>query len=129
MLLDTHVLIWYAIGDPRLSQRARQVIHRAGNHYSLASIWEAAIKSGLGKLDLLRDGGRVKAGVFFGQVISALQLKSLAITFEDAAEVETLPSYHSDPFDRLLVAQTMRCGLELVSADQIFDKYGVKRIW
>jgi PIN domain nuclease of toxin-antitoxin system len=129
MLLDTHVLIWYAVGDPRLSQLARQVIHRSGNHYSLASIWEAAIKSSLGKLDLLRDGSRVKAGVFFGQVISRLQLKSLAITFEDAAEVETLPSYHSDTFDRLLVAQTMRRGLELVSADQIFDKYGVKRIW
>jgi PIN domain nuclease of toxin-antitoxin system len=129
LLIDTQALLWYAIDDGHLSARARQVIATPGNHYSIVTIWEAAIKSGLGKLQLWHSGSRVSAGEFFAPLTNALQLAPLPITFADAAAVEDLPPHHNDPFDRLLISQALQRNLEFVSADAIFDQYGVKRIW
>src|SRR5438309_602892 len=115
--------------DGRLSARARQVIATPGNHYSIVTIWKAAIKSGLGKLQLWHGGSRVSAGEYLAPRTNALQLAPLPIIFADAAAVEDLPPHHNDPFDRLLISQALQRNLEFVSADAIFDQYGVKRIW
>lgn len=129
MLLDTQVLIWYAANDPRLSATAAALMRTQGHQYSLASLWEAAIKSGLGKLRLSRAGKRVSAGNFFRYVGERLRLEPLPITAGVTEAVEFMPLHHNDLFDRILIAQAMERNVEIVSADAIFDRYGVKRVW
>jgi PIN domain nuclease of toxin-antitoxin system len=129
VLIDTQVLVWYTNRNPRLSPRSINVIRTPGNHYSIASVWEAAIKSGLGKLDLTHGTMRVSALEFFTSIADRLQLTPLPITAAAAAAVEFLPPHHRDPFDRLLIAQALERNLELISSDAIFDRYGVRRVW
>src|SRR5438874_10812884 len=102
LLLDTHALLWFVLGDPQLSARARALIEDPANEklVSPASYWELAVKISVGKYalnepfeDFLRRG---ILGNGFGV---------LAIEFQHAAKVATLPFHHRDPFDRLLVAQ------------------------
>ena len=128
MLLDAQVLIWYALEPSRLSARAVAAIRTPGNSYSSASVWETAIKSGLGKLALRRNGERVSAREFFTFVRDRLQLTPLPVTDSVAAAVENLPWHHHDPFDRLLVAQALEYKLPIVSNDPVFERYGVKRV-
>jgi PIN domain nuclease of toxin-antitoxin system len=129
VLLDTHILIWYAANDPRLSAAAIRAIRAGGNYYSAASVWEAAIKAGLGKLDLRHGRKRVSTSQFFSLVAGRLQLTSIPITDSAAAAIESLPMHHADPFDRLLIAQAVERELAIVSADPAFDRYGVRRIF
>lgn len=130
MLIDTSALIWYALEPGRLSRRAAQAIRREGNSYSHASLWEMAIKSSLGKLELRGpQGSRIDSGQFMLAVVRELALSALPLEFDDLAAVEALPFHHKDPFDRLLVVQAQRTGLRIISPDRIFDAYGVKRVW
>lgn len=129
MLIDTQVLIWYMASDPRLSPKAAELLRTPGHYYSLASLWEAAIKSGSRKLNLIRNDERVSAQQFFDFVAERLKLTPLSISAGAIAAVEFLPPHHNDPFDRLLVAQALERDLELISADAIFDRYGARRIW
>ena len=127
-LIDTNVLIWY--GWSPLSVRADRAIREQGNFYSHASLWEMAIKSGLKKLVLNgADRQRMSAKQFMLRMIGELRLSALPLEFDDLAAVEFLPLHHKDPFDRLLVAQALRNHLPIVSADPVFEQYGVKRIW
>jgi PIN domain nuclease of toxin-antitoxin system len=129
VLIDTQALIWFGMGDARLSSRAAEAIAEPGNHYSLVTIWEAAIKSALKRLDLMRGAQRISAREFFQWLAADVELASIPITLSDVAAVEFLPPHHNDPFDRLLVAQALERDIELVSADAILDQYGVKRVW
>jgi PIN domain nuclease of toxin-antitoxin system len=130
MLIDTNALIWYANQPQQLGQRAADAIGEKGNCYSWVSLWEIAIKSSLGKLRLRNEvGQRVDARQFLLRLIRELRLSTLPLEFDDFAKVETLPFHHRDPFDRLLVAQAQRTNLPIVSADRIFEKYGIKRVW
>lgn len=129
MLLDTSTLLWYAINDPRLSPKAKRIIAKGGCFLSIASVWEIAIKAGIGKLHLVMDGHPVSAEEFSTRTIRLLKLRLLPLELEDATAVEILEPHHKDPFDRLLVAQSSNHGLPIVSADTIFDRYRVKRIW
>ena len=130
MLIDTNALIWYGLEPNRLSRRAAKLIREKDNFYSHVSLWEMAIKSSLGKLQLRASNGqRSTAKQFMLSMIRELQLSALALEFDDLADVETLPQHHKDPFDRLLVVQASRCNLPIVSADPCFDKYGIRRIW
>ncbi len=129
MLIDTQAILWFAMNDPRLSLRASHAIANETNHYSLATIWEAAIKSGQGKLDLMRGMERISARDFFQWIATDLEFTLLPITLTDVANVEHLPLHHKDPFDRLLISQVLGRDLEFVSADTIFDQYGVRRVW
>jgi PIN domain nuclease of toxin-antitoxin system len=101
LLLDSHAFLWFVWDDPKLSALAKQLIEDADNRklVSVASCWEIAIKSGLGKLELGEP-----AGVFLGREIPANRFELLPITLEHATAVETLPRHHGDPFDRMLVA-------------------------
>jgi PIN domain nuclease of toxin-antitoxin system len=130
MLIDTNALIWYALQPDQLSRRAAKVIREKNNFYSHVSLWEMAIKSGLGKLQLRGPNGqRASAKQFLLQMVRDLQLSAVPLEFDDLADVEDLPQHHKDPFDRLLVVQARRCNLAIVSPDQYFDAYGVRRVW
>lgn len=130
MLLDTNVLICYGRSQKQLSSRAVKLVREAENFYSHVSVWELAIKSSVGKIELLNASGqRTSARSFLLKVVHDLQLRPLPIEFDDLAEVETLPRHHGDPFDRLLIVQAMRRNLPIISSDEQFDDYGVKRVW
>lgn len=126
VLLDTHVFLWWVEGERTLPARARAVIANRGNDclLSVASAWEMAIKAGLGKLKLSLPVTR-----FVVENVAANGFCMLEIGVSHVGRVETLAAHHGDPFDRLLVAQALEEKLPIVSADPIFGKYGVKRIW
>ncbi|WP_175712235.1 type II toxin-antitoxin system VapC family toxin [Burkholderia ambifaria] len=116
LLLDTHVFLWSVFDDRKLSKSARKLIMDADEVFvSAATIWEASIKAGLGKLDV--DVNELVAE------ISAAGFVELPIRVAHAAMVRELPDIHRDPFDRLLVAQAMAEPLRLVSADGQLSKY------
>ncbi|MDR2187353.1 MAG: type II toxin-antitoxin system VapC family toxin [Azonexus sp.] len=116
LLLDTHIFLWAVADDPRLSKRARTLIVDADEvHVSSASIWEASIKAGLGKLDA--DVNRLV------DEIANSGFLELPIRAIHAAHVRSLPDIHRDPFDRLLIAQAMLEPLRLVTADGYLGKY------
>ena len=91
---------------------------------SIASCWEAAIKVGLGKLDLGES-----SRTFLPREIAHNNFELLNITLDHATAVEGLPLHHRDPFDRLLIAQSMVENLPVVGSDSAFDQYGVQRLW
>lgn len=116
VLLDTHVLLWSVGVSSRLTPAARAAIDGADEVYvSAVSIWEAAIKTGTGKLQA--DMGRLKAAV------DASGFLELYVTAEHAAFVAELPQHHRDPFDRLLIAQAMTEPLVLLTADASLGQY------
>ena len=119
LLLDTHVLIWVFDADPKLSVPARQAIEDGHNEVFVSAVtaWEIAIKSGLGKLKLHGD-------YLYG--LELYRFTPLDIRSEHALAVEHLPTYHADPFDRLLIAQAMLEDLTLITRDGRFQEYGVK---
>ncbi|MCF7530559.1 type II toxin-antitoxin system VapC family toxin [Neisseria lisongii] len=119
-LLDTHILLWAATDSPKLSRAARAIIENWENelYFSAASIWEIAIKTGLGKPEF-----QVNSSLFRRTLLDNGYLE-LAIDGRHTAATETLPEIHKDPFDRLLVAQSQIEGMALISADQKVIAYG-----
>jgi PIN domain nuclease of toxin-antitoxin system len=126
LLLDTHTFLWWVDDGPRLPEAARAAIGHPGQEcfISLASCWEIAIKVSLGKLTLTSSLER-----FVAEQMAINGFQPLAITLAHVARVATLPFHHRDPFDRLLVAQAIDEDLIVVSADPVFEKYGVSRVW
>ena len=123
-LLDTHAFLWYLLGDPNLSSKAKEVIDtKTGLYFSIASIWEISIKINIGKLQLKRPFQDIPKEL---QYINA---QLLPITFEDTESYLSLPLNHRDPFDRILVAQAMNHSLVLISRDSAFDAYSIQRVW
>ncbi|WP_126228627.1 type II toxin-antitoxin system VapC family toxin [Burkholderia ambifaria] len=121
LLLDTHIFLWIVTNDPKLSARARKLIAGADERFvSSASIWEAAIKAGLGKLDI--DVGRLIGS------ISTSGVRELPVRAVHGAAVRDLPHHHRDPFDRLLVAQARHEPLQLVTADAQLARYGLSLV-
>lgn len=119
LLLDTHVALWAITDDARLSSRARQLIlaPRATVWVSAVSVWEIAIKHGLGRGEMPVSGE--DALRYFQQ--SGYRL--LAVEPEHAAAVEGLPAHHQDPFDRLLVAQALIEPMRLMTHDGMVARY------
>lgn len=126
LLLDTHTFLWWIDDAPQLSTAARRAIGDANTecHLSLASCWEMAIKSSLGKLQLAKPIER-----FVSEQLAANNFTLLNIELRHAAKIEKMPFHHRDPFDRLLIAQAMTEKLAVVTADKAFAGYGVKIIW
>jgi len=126
LLLDTHTFLWFCQDDPLLSKAAKTLIEDPGNRKlaSVASCWEIAIKAGLGKLKL----GELSR-TYISNALSRTGFDLLAISLAHATGVESLPTHHKDPFDRLLISQALADGLPIVSVDAIFDQYGVIRLW
>lgn len=121
LLLDTHVVLWALADDPTLSEEARAAIVAGRNTVlvSAASAWEIAIKKTLGKLRAPDD---------FEEQLAAHRLEPLPVSVAHALAVEELPHHHSDPFDRLLVAQARAEGLTLVTRDSRLPRYGIATV-
>lgn len=117
LLLDTHVFIWSVMASRQLKADARAYLASAQAVYvSAASIWEIAIKAQLGKIE-----GDAQA---FAAAIETSGFEELAVTAAHAAAVARLPLHHTDPFDRLLLAQAFSEPLRLVTADRALAAYG-----
>lgn len=116
LLIDTHILIWILVDDPRLTPKARKLLDKASEIYvSTASFWEIAIKQNLGKLDLQLE-----------QVIEECQnlgIRELPVTAEHTLALLGLEPLHKDPFDRLLVAVTKSEPMRLLTADSKVAAY------
>lgn len=113
LLLDTHLLLWAAQGSPRLSRTARKLIDDTENDifFSAASLWEIAIKSGLGRDDFLVDARILRRTLLDNGYLE------LRVTSEHAVALDSLPPLHKDPFDRMLIAQAMIEGILLLTVD------------
>jgi PIN domain nuclease of toxin-antitoxin system len=121
LLLDTHVVLWWREAHPRLASDIVDLIGRADLVYvSAASAWEIAVKQSLGKVRLPEP---------FAEGVDASGFARLPIEFEHAALAGELPPHHSDPFDRMLIAQARLEGLTLVTHDRRFGAYGVEVLW
>ncbi len=125
-LLDTHSILWYAFGDPKLSTLAKSLIDDPVNEklLSIVSPWEVGIKVSSGKLTVAKP-----VDIFFASEINLLSLQLLPITLAHVACISTLPFHHRDPFDRMLIAQSLIEGIPIISADAVFDAYGITRLW
>lgn len=126
VLLDTHAFLWFITADARLGDHARQVLSTGGNQVllSVASVWEIAVKVAIGRLPL-----PLPLDTLIPDQLRLNRIELLPISLEHALGVAHLPLHHRDPFDRLLIAQAIREGIPLVSADQAFDAYPVQRRW
>jgi PIN domain nuclease of toxin-antitoxin system len=124
-LLDTHAVLWYLQGNSTLSANAKNIIDRKEGelYFSIASLWEIAIKQGLGKLQLQRPFQDLEPA------LAQLNIQILSITFSDTETYLSLPLHHRDPFDRILVAQAINRSLVLVSRDAHLDAYPIQRLW
>ena len=125
-LLDTHALLWITTDDPKLSKKAKNIYLDAENEIllSIASIWELAIKSSIGKITFQKD-----LDDFVDVHIKGNNIEILKIELPHVLRIEKLPFHHRDPFDRLIIAQAVENNLKILGADNTFDKYKVKRIW
>jgi PIN domain nuclease of toxin-antitoxin system len=124
LLLDTQAFLWWVTDDRRLSKRARTAIAATPCVVSIASCWEMAIKVSIGKLTVPLAVDR-----FVQEQLEINGFSLLPVSLEAAAAVADMPFHHRDPFDRLLAAQARRERIAIVSADRVFTKYGVRRIW
>lgn len=126
LLLDTHIFLWFVFAEAALNPYARSLVEDERNtkFLSIASVWEMAIKHSIGKLPLT-----LPFREFVQQQLEDSGFTLLPIQFEHAAQVSSLPLHHRDPFDRLIIAQSIVEGMAIVSADRAFDLYGVPRLW
>ena len=125
LLLDTHAVIWFITQDGQLPDSLKQAITDPGTNWfvSIASHWEMGIKHSLGKLDLETSLGKIF------QLIDQSGLTLLPVTPTHILASSTLPFFHRDPFDRLIIAQAMSEGFTIVSRDQAFKEYAIDLLW
>jgi PIN domain nuclease of toxin-antitoxin system len=126
ILLDSHTLIWFSQNSPKLSSQAISILENGNNilFLSLVSVWEIQIKVQLGKLkldiplaDLVADQTRIN------------DIQILPLKLSHIWTLDTLPYYHKDPFDRLLIAQAITENLIILSIDSVFDSYPIQKLW
>ncbi|MBL8295373.1 MAG: type II toxin-antitoxin system VapC family toxin [Bryobacterales bacterium] len=117
ILLDTHLILWWLLDSPSLSEQARTLISFPENtvFVSAVSFWEIWLKVSLGKLRLPAD---------FEARFAAEYFENLPLTSAQTREVATLPWHHRDPFDRMLVAQAKTEEMTLLTADEVVTLYG-----
>lgn len=125
-LLDSHTLLWYTLGDAKMSREATARIVDPANQIliSPAAYWEIAIKVSIGKLALHQPYED-----FMDACTNKYGFTILPIEPKHTAALIPLPFHHKDPFDRLLVAQALVEDIPVVSNDSALDAYGIKRLW
>lgn len=126
-LLDTSTFIWYVSAQIRLSDAAPSILSDADNiiYLSLVSIWELAIKYRTGKLDLIPP----PFSEWIDRELVSNSFSLLEIKLPHLKVVSELPMHHRDPFDRLLIAQSLAEDLPIISSDGSFDHYPINRLW
>lgn len=124
-LIDTHTLLWFIEDDSRLSDRVKSILTNDSINLSVSvvSLWEIVIKINIGKSKI---GYTIKE---IYQLLTQLNVEVLSIEQCDLDYYLTLPLHHRDPFDRLLIAQTINRGLVILSADNVFSSYEIDQFW
>jgi len=125
LLLDTHAFIWFINGDSQLPEKTIEKIKdiKVKCFVSVASIWEIAIKMSLGKLEL--NGGFDD----LSRLMKKYDIEVLPISFEHIQKLINLEFHHRDPFDRIIICQSLVERFTIVSKDENFPKYKVKIMW
>ena len=126
VLLDTHVILWWLLDEASISSRARAAIDDEANEtfVSAASAWEIAIKHKTGKLPAVAPLMEHLENALLDEGFAAL-----SVTLRHGELAGSLPLFHKDPFDRMLIAQALAESLTLISNERLFDRYGVARLW
>jgi PIN domain nuclease of toxin-antitoxin system len=126
LLLDTHAFIWYTTDSSRLTATGRSLIDNGENDIllSTASVWEMAIEHSIGRLTF-----SMPFMEFIKQQIAVNRIDILEITFDHIEVVASLLLHHRDPFDRLIIAQSMAQQIPILSVDAIFDAYAIAPVW
>jgi PIN domain nuclease of toxin-antitoxin system len=124
ILIDTHVLLWGLQDEPKLSGRVRTLLPAADVWISVASLWEIIVKVQVGKLALPRP-----VGDYLTAKLTANGVSVLSLEFNHVKRLEELPLHHRDPFDRILIAQSLDEGWPIVTGDPLFARYPVNVIW
>ena len=126
LLIDTHALLWWLDGDPKLSPRATAAISADPTKVQVSAVtaWEITTKARIGKLPNALDVAADVAGC-----VRREGFQPLALTIEHGQTAGGLPGPLRDPFDRMLIAQAMLENLHVVSIERAFDAYGVARLW
>ena len=123
-LLDTHTLIWFLENDPQLPVFTRSLIETTPTVYiSIVSLWEIAIKTNIGKLNLSFSFNTIEPN------LTTLGITQLPITIKDLETYLTLPLHHRDPFDRILISQALNHSLTFISRDTEFRPYPIQQVW
>lgn len=125
LLLDTHAFLWFIEDSPKLSAAAKGLLESETDLLlSVASVWEMAIKISIGKLSLPPPFDE-----FVSEQLDKNTIQLFPVKLDHLGLVATLPFHHRDPFDRLLIAQAITEQCPIVSIDDKFDAYPVKRLW
>lgn len=127
LLLDTHAMLWALSGDPRLSKKARRLYDNEEDlAFSVVSLWEIGIKLGLQRQDFALADNWWRS---IPQELVSQGALRLDVEPEHCRIVAGLPMHHRDPFDRMLIAQAMSTNRSILSIDEKFDDYAVRRVW
>jgi PIN domain nuclease of toxin-antitoxin system len=126
VLIDTHAILWWLAGDKRLPKTARRILEHSAHErlVSFVSLWEIAIKMSAGRL-LVHD-------LSFSEVAAELRkhnFQFLPVRIGDLERLSSLPWHHRDPFDRLLIAQSLEEDIPLMTSDQSMKDYALQTIW
>jgi len=124
-IIDTHTFLWFVKGSEKLPTNIRDLIENPAEtaQISIASFWEIGIKASIGKLPLTTDLLGLEA------IAASQSIEILPITVQAIFTVQQMPHHHKDPFDRMIAATVLTTSGGLLSADAIFDAYGVPRTW
>ena len=119
LLLDTHIFLWFVNDDSRLSDRLKDLIENENNfsYLSVASLWEMSIKYNLGKLTLAPSYEE-----FMEREVSESSINLLNIELEHLKINASLPFHHRDPFDRMIIAQSMAENIPIITVDSVFNQ-------
>jgi PIN domain nuclease of toxin-antitoxin system len=122
LLLDTNALLWWRDGSLNLSQRVRDEIREPSNDIlvSIASWWEITLKRAIGKLRFAEE---------FNDVMAEEGFSLLQISYSHLRSLDALPHPHRDPFDRMLIAQSVAENIPVATNDRTFATYGVTIVW
>lgn len=126
LFLETHVFLWFIAGSSDLSNKARTLIEDPNNQrfLSVESLWEMSIKVSIGRLDIGMTFTELMQHEVYGNAIEVLQIQS-----EHLDALAKLPFHHKDPFDRLIIAQSLAESMPLMSKDGEFGNYPITLLW
>ena len=126
LLLDTHAFLWWVADAPQLSPTAKNMIANSDNtvYFSVVSAWEIIIKVGIGKLSLPEN-----PEIYIPSRLSSNQFETLPVFISHVLQINRLANFHKDPFDRLLIAQSLVEDIPIITVDGLITQYPVKIIW